>query len=132
MVGATIVAGFVSTIVGLFIGAAFGNLGGWEPILAQAETQLGSWILAVFLGIVFALIYVYLGFMTFLPGITPVKGAIYGILLWILLVIVGAFNLSVSLAVFSNPFTGVVLHLIWGATLAMVYQIYPKEGARER
>lgn len=121
------VAGLVSTIVGLSIGATFGTLGGWEPIIGQAETQLGSWILALVLGIVFALIYVYLGFMTFLPGITPVKGALFGILVWVLLIIIGAFNLSVSLAVFTSPFTGVVLHLVWGATLAIVYQIYPKE-----
>ena len=132
MVGAALIAGLSSSIVALLIGSTFGTLGGWEPILAQVGTQLGSWILAIVLGIFFSLIYVYLGFSTFLPGISPVKGAVFGVLVWVILVIVGAFSIPVSQAVFSNTFPGIVLHIIWGASLAMIYQVYPKEGERMR
>lgn len=127
MVGATLVSGLVATIVGLLVGGTFGTLGGWEPILAQVDTQLGSWILASVLGMTFSLAYVYFGFGAFLPGVTPVKGAIYGILVWVILVIVGSFSPQVAGAVFANTFAGLVLHIIWGSVLTMVYQIYPKE-----
>jgi hypothetical protein len=132
MAVSAIVSGFISTVAALIVGESFGTLGGWEPILIQAQTLLGSWILALFFGSIFALAYAFLGFSTFLPGIIPLKGALYGILIWVLLVIIGAFNSAVSLAIFSQPFLGVVLHIIWGGLLTSVYQIWPKEGTRTR
>lgn len=123
---ATLASGFLATVWSLVVGITFGTLGGWEPILAQAETQLGSWILAIFLGIVFALVYTTLGFAQFLPGTTLVKGAIYGFLLWVLILIIGAFWAPVSIAAFTAPFPGIVLHLIWGSTLAWFLEVWPK------
>jgi len=86
-----ITCGFLATLATLVIGVTFGTLGGWEPILAQSATKLGSWILAVFLGIIAASVYTGFGFNQFLPGTTLVKGAIYGFLLWVVILIIGAF-----------------------------------------
>lgn len=122
----SLASGFLATVATLVVGGTFGTLGGWEPILAQVSTQLGSWILAIFFGVTLALIYTNFGFSQFLPGMTLVKGAIFGFLLWVIILIVGAFWAPVNLAAFSAPFGGVILHLIWGSTLAFFLEVWPK------
>ena len=126
MSGSVITCGFLATLVTLVIGVTFGTLGGWEPILAQSATKLGSWILAGFLGIIAASIYTGFGFNQFLPGDTLVKGAIYGFLLLVVILIIGAFWIPVALAAFTAPFTGIILHLVWGTTLAFFAENWPK------
>ena len=119
-------SGFLASVTALVVGIAFGTLGGWEQILGLTDTLLGGWILAVFFGVVLALIYTQLGFSQFLPGQSLVKGAVFGFLVWVVILIVGAFWAPVNLAAFAAPFTGIVLHLIWGATLALFLEIWPK------
>lgn len=119
-------SGFLATVLALVVGVTFGTLGGWEPILGLAATQLGSWIIAIFFGIVLALIYQNFGFSQFLPGQNLVKGATFGFLVWVMILIVGAFWAPVNLAAFSVPAAGIILHLIWGATLAFFLEVWPE------
>lgn len=122
----TLAPGFISAIIALITGQTFGTLGGWEPILGQAQTPAGAWILAIFFGITLAQIYTNFGFSQLLPGNTLTKGVTFGFLVWVVILIIGAFWTPVSLAIFSATFTGIILHLIWGATLVFFLENWPK------
>lgn len=87
----TLAPGFLAAVLALIVGQTFGTLGGWEPILSQATTPPNKWILAVFFRIVLATIYLDFEFSKFLPGNNLAKGATFGFLVWMVILIVGAF-----------------------------------------
>ena len=124
----TLAPGFLAAVLALIIGRTFGTLGGWEPILGQATTPLGAWILAIFFGVALSQIYTSFGFPQFLPGNTFTKGAVFGFLVWVVILIVGAFWTPVNNAVFAATFTGIILHLIWGSMLAFFLENWPAKS----
>lgn len=119
-------AGFGAAVVALLVGAVFGSYGGWAPVLNLAGTYLGSWIIAIILVSVLAFVYAY-WFNEFLPGTPVVRGAIFGILVWILLLILGGVSSFFKAAVYPSPagsslFLSLLLHLAWGSTLGLLYE----------
>ena len=119
-------SGVGASVVGLLAGGALGSYGGWEPVFSLANTQIGSWIIAIVLGTTLAYVYGY-WFNSFLPGSTVIKGLIYGILVWILMLILGGVSAFFKEATYPDPagatiFLTLVLHGVWGAVLGILYE----------
>ncbi len=119
-------AGAGASILGLLAGAVLGTYGGWSTVFSLATSEIGSWLIAIVLGIVLAYIYAY-WFNAFLPGTAIVRGATYGVLLWILMLILGGVSTFFKEATYPNPagptiFLTLVLHVVWGAALGLLYE----------
>ena len=119
-------AGVGASVVALLVGGALGTYGGWSPVFELANSQLGSWAIAIVLGTLLAYVYGY-WFEAFLPGSPIVRGAIYGVLVWILMLILGGVFAFFKEATYPNPagptvFLTLVLHLVWGALLGVLYE----------
>lgn len=119
-------AGISAGIVGLLAGAVLGTYGGWSAVFSLAATDFGFWVVALTLSVVVAYIYGY-WFNSFLPGTAVVRGVIFGILLWILMLILGGVSAFFKEATFAEPagttvFLALVLHFVWGATLGVLYE----------
>jgi hypothetical protein len=120
-------AGVGASVVGLLAGAALGTYGGWSPVFELAGSQIGFWVVAVVLGSVLAYIYAY-WFNAFLPGTPVIRGAIYGILVWILMLILGGVSGFFKEATYPDPagptvFLTLVLHVVWGSILGLLYEV---------
>lgn len=119
-------AGIGASLVGLFVGGVLGTFGGWAPVFALANSQVGFAIIAIVLGIVLAYIYGY-WFNSFLPGTTVIRGAIFGVLVWILMLILGGVSVFFKEATYPDPagatiFLTLVLHAVWGGVLGLLYE----------
>ncbi|OGY22889.1 MAG: hypothetical protein A2172_03030 [Candidatus Woykebacteria bacterium RBG_13_40_15] len=119
-------AGVGSSIVALLVGATLGTYGGWAPVFDLASTSLGSWLVAIVLGTVLAYIYGY-WFNAFLPGTTVTRGIIFGVLAWILMLILGGVSGFFKEATYPNPagptiFLTLLLHVVWGSILGILYE----------
>lgn len=120
-------AGVGAAIIALLVGAAFGTYGGWEPVFALAATFFGFWAVAIVLGTVLAYIYGY-WFNAFLPGTPVIRGVIYGLLVWILMLILGGVSTFFKEATYPTPagptvFLTLTLHVVWGAVLGILYEV---------
>lgn len=119
-------AGIGATIVFILLSAIFGTFGGWAPIFEVGDNQITAWLVALFLGVVVAYIYGYL-FHKFLPGTAAVKGVVFGILVWILMLIVGSTSPELREAAYPESvvtqtlFLTLIAHVIWGAVLGLIY-----------
>ena len=132
-----LIAGFAaSAVLGILIiiKSRLGVLPGLDPIhdivaIADGYTDLQfppnlGWVGHFFIGtVVWGLLYGLI--RKSLPGPAVVKGLIFGVLAWLVMMIVfmpiaghGFFGLSLGLAV---PVTSFVLHLVYGAVLGAVY-----------
>ena len=119
-------AGVGSGIVAILVGAALGTFGGWEPVFTLAATTFGSWIVAVVLSSVLAFVYGY-WFNAFLPGRAIIRGALFGVLVWILMLILGGVSDFFKSATYPDPsgptvFLTLMLHTVWGSVLGIVYE----------
>ena len=119
-------AGVGSGIVAILVGAVFGTFGGWEPVFTLASTTFGSWIVAVVLSSVLAFVYGY-WFNAFLPGSAIVRGTLFGVLVWILMLILGGVSDFFKSATYPDPsgptvFLTLLLHAVWGSVLGIVYE----------
>lgn len=117
----TIRAGIGAGVVALITGAVLGTYGGWAPVFSLAATDFGFWVVALALSTVLAFVYSY-WFDAFLPGSAIVRGAIFGVLVWILMLILGGVSDFFKEATYPDPagavvFLTLVLHGIWGAVL---------------
>src|SRR3989304_7085443 len=121
-------AGLGAGLVGLLTRAVVGTYGGWAPVFELASTQFGFWVIALVSSVAFAYVYAYVGFPAFLPGTTLVKGAIFGALVWVLMLILGGVFEFFKEATYPDPsgptvFLTLVLHLVWGSVLALLYEV---------
>lgn len=119
-------AGVGASVVGLLAGGVLGTYGGWAPVFSQAATQIGFWVVAIVLGIALAYIYGF-WFDSFLPGSAATKGLIYGVLVWILMLILGGVSAFFKEATYPDPagstiFLTLVLHGVWGSVLGLLYE----------
>lgn len=119
-------SGVGASVVGLLTGGILGGYGGWEPVFSLANTQIGFWVIAIVLGTVLAYIYGY-WFNSFLPGSALIKGLIFGVLVWILMLILGGVSAFFKEATYPDPagatiFLTLVLHGVWGAVLGILYE----------
>lgn len=119
-------AGFGAGVVGLIVGRFLGTYGGWSPVFSLAATSLGFWTIAIVLSIAFVYLYAY-WFHGALPGTPILKGAFYGVLIWILILILGAIFPFFRDATYAAPagktvFLSLVTHASWGFALGMLYE----------
>ena len=122
----TIRSGLGAGVVALLVGAALGTYGGWSAVFSLAANNVGFWILAVVLAVFAAYIYGY-WFNAFLPGTPVVRGAMFGVLVWILMLILGGVFGFFKEATYPDPtgpaiFLTLVLHVVWGGALGMLYE----------
>jgi len=120
-------AGVGASLAALLVGAAFGTYGGWAPVFDLAGSQLGSWAVAIVLGTVLAYIYGY-WFNAFLPGTPVIRGVIFGVLVWILMLILGGVSSFFKEATYPDPagptvFLTLMLHVVWGSLLGILYEV---------
>lgn len=119
-------SGVGSSIVGLLVGGVLGTYGGWAPVFELASTQIGFWVIALSLGV--ALSYIYGSwFNSFLPGSAALRGGVFGILVWILMLILGGVSVFFKDATYPDPagstvFLTLILHVIWGKVLGILYE----------
>lgn len=119
----TIRSGIFSAIILLLTGLIFGSFGGWEPIYRVTDNIFGSAILAVTFSIFLSFVY-FNWFRNFLPGSPVIRGALFGILVWIFFLILGGLSNFFKEAVYpQNPgsalFLSLILNTIWGGTLGI-------------
>ena len=119
-------AGVGSGIVAILVGAVLGTFGGWEPVFTLAATTFGSWVVVVVLSSVLAFVYGY-WFNAFLPGSAIIRGALFGVLVWILMLILGGVSDFFKSATYPDPsgptiFLTLLLHTVWGSVLGIVYE----------
>jgi len=122
-----VLAGASASLIGLVAGSLLGTFGAWGLALDQSPTPAGRWIIALTLGVVLAAVYVYAGFSKFLPGTAVDKGVVFGLLLWVVTLVVGAIVSGVGNYAFADPasrtvFLSLVLFVIWGGFLGFLYQ----------
>ena len=122
----TIRSGLGAGIVALLVGGALGTYGGWSAVYSLALNNFGFWIVAITLAVFAAYIYGY-WFNAFLPGTPAVRGALFGILVWILMLILGGVFGFFKEATFPDPtgpvvFLTLILHVVWGGVLGMLQE----------
>src|SRR3989344_2825840 len=118
-------AGVGASAVGLIVGGALGTYGGWAPVLSFAGALFCFVVIGATLGIALAYIYGY-WFSAFLPGTAVIRGVIYGVLIWILMLILGGVSSFFKEAIYPDPAGGIifltlVLHVVWGGVLGLLY-----------
>lgn len=119
-------AGIGSGLVALLAGAVLGTYGGWSAVFELAENNFGFWVVAVALSAFIAYVYGY-WFNAFLPGTAVVRGALFGVLVWILMLILGGVFGFFKEATYPDPagpvvFLTLVLHVVWGGVLGVLYE----------
>ena len=122
----TVRAGVGAGVVALLAGGALGTYGGWSAVFSLATNDLGFWLIAIVLSVFSAYIYGF-WFNAFLPGSAVIRGAIYGVLVWILMLILGGVFGFFKEATYPDPtgptlFLVLVLHIVWGAILGVLYE----------
>jgi len=122
----TVRAGIGAGIVALLAGAAVGTYGGWSAVYSLAENDLGFWLIALVLSLVAAYIYAY-WFNAFLPGTAVLRGTVYGVLVWVLMLILGGVFAFFKEATYPDPsgpaiFLALVVHLVWGSVLGIIFE----------
>lgn len=120
-------AGVGSGFILLLSGFALGTFGGWSVVLSLAPNDFGFWVVALVLSTVVAYIYGY-WFNAFLPGTPVVRGVIFGVLVWILMLILGGVSDFFKEATYPDPsgptvFLTLLLHTIWGAALGILHEV---------
>lgn len=139
----SMIAGFAATVVLsllMLVKSAMGLMPQLDVIAMLSEmsrTIMGfdgtgmAWLIhfligTVLWGLLFALLYEWL------PGSEPImKGISFSILAWILMMIApmpmaGAGFFGVALGIMA-PVMTLILHMIWGATLGLVFRMLPAE-----
>src|SRR4030065_2554629 len=122
----TIKSGAGAGLIALLVGASLGTYGGWFAVFSLALNNFGFWILAVVLAVFAAYIYGY-WFNAFLPGTPVIRGVTYGVLVWILMLILGGVSTFFKEATYPNPagptvFLTLILHVVWGSILGLLYE----------
>ncbi len=122
-----IVAGVGAAVIAYLSGAVLGTYGAWSLLLDQATTVLGRWLIAMVIGVALAEAYQFFNFAKTLPGDTLVNGAIFGLFIWLITLVAGIVFVNVGQYVFVSPtstnlFLQVLLHIVWGSTLAYLIQ----------
>ena len=116
-------AGINSAVIALLSGTILGTFGGWSAVYNLAPNLFGIVIMASVFSILLGYIFSY-WFADFLPGTSVLKGALFGILVWIAFLILGGVSTFFKDAVYASNngqilFLALINNLIWGATLSI-------------
>lgn len=112
-----------SSLVFLLCGLGLRGYGGWNPIFELTGNIFGSFLIIVIFSIALGFIYSK-WFANFLPGTTLIKGALFGILVWAIFLILGGVADFFKDSVYPRDeisliFLALVLHSIWGSALTL-------------
>lgn len=116
-------AGINSAILALLSGAALGTFGGWGAIFELSPTFFGVALIAVTFSTLLGYVYSY-WFAEFFPGTSVIKGALFGILVWIVFLILGGVSTFFKDAVYAGNsgeilFFSLINHCVWGSSLSL-------------
>lgn len=116
-------AGINSAVIALLSGVALGTFGGWSALFDLAPNFFGIVIIASVLSVLLGFVYAY-WFADFLPGTSLLKGALFGILVWIVLLILGGVSDFFKEAVYAGNngqilFLALINHFVWGSSLSI-------------
>lgn len=124
---AGLVAGFLASIVALIFGSAVGGLGIWTAVAAAAKTVVGGWLVLLVIGTTTGYLYSFVKFDQFFGKEALVKGATYGVAIWIITLVLAGIFPVLGEAAFAQPlraglFLQLLTHLVWGSALGLFYQ----------
>lgn len=123
-------AGFVATVIALVFGTAVGGLGMWNAVAAAAKTPVGGWLVLLVIGTALGYLYSFVThaqYDKFFGKELVVKGVVFGVVVWIVTLILASIFPVLGEAAFAQPiratlFLQFLTHLVWGASLGLLYQ----------
>lgn len=122
-----LIAGFYAAIIALIFAGFVGGLGIWAVAAATAKTVFGGWLILLLIGSAFGYLYSYFRFDKLFAKETVVKGAAYGVIIWILTLILAGIFPILGQAAFAEPirtslFLQLLTHVVYGATLGFLFE----------
>ena len=122
-----LVSGFYASIIALIFGSLVGGLGIWSVFAATSRTVVGGWLILLVIGIGLGYLYSFVKYDKFFQKEHIVKGAVYGVIIWIITLILAAIFPILGQAAFAQPlrsvlFVQLLTHLLWGATLGFLFE----------
>lgn len=122
-----LVAGFYASAIGLVFGSAVGGLGMWTAVAASAKTPLGGFLILLLVGSALGYVYTSVKFDQLFGKEIVVKGASFGVIIWILGLIIAGFFPALSQSAFVEPlrsvlFVQLLTHIVWGAALGLFFE----------
>ena len=122
-----LIAGFYASIIALIFGSLIGGLGVWSVFAATSKTVLGGWLILLVIGLALGYLYSFINYDKFFKKEYIVKGAAYGIVIWIITLILAGIFPILGQAAFAQPlrtvlFVQLLTHLVWGATLGYLFE----------
>ena len=122
-----LIAGFYASIIALIFGSLVGGLGVWSVFAATSKTVLGGWLILLVIGSALGYLYSFINYDKFFKKEYIVKGAAYGIVIWIITLILAGIFPILGQAAFAQPlrtvlFVQLLTHLVWGATLGYLFE----------
>ncbi|GEM_PF-3004687 len=120
-------AGVVAGVVALIVSGLFGTNGAWGLLLNMTDNPAGRWLIGITASVILVTLYEYLDLSKSLPGDSKVRGALYGILIWVASLIVGLVIPTVGSYAYAAPQLSTLTltaatHLIWGFTFGAVLE----------
>lgn len=121
------VAGFYATLIALIFASLVGGLGIWAVFAATAKTLLGGWLILLLIGSSLGYFYSYFKFDKLFAKETVVRGAAYGVLIWIFTLILAGIFPILGQAAFAEPirtslFLQLLTHTVYGAALGLLFE----------
>ncbi|OGE05122.1 hypothetical protein A3B51_00585 [Candidatus Curtissbacteria bacterium RIFCSPLOWO2_01_FULL_41_18] len=122
-----LISGFYASIIGLLFGSAVGGLGIWTAVAASVKTPLGGWLIFLVIGSALGYLYSFFKFSEFFGKEAIIKGAAYGIVIWIASLILASIFPALGQAAFVDPiranlFVQLMTSLVWGASLGLLFE----------
>lgn len=122
-----LISGFYASIIGLLFGWAVGGLGIWTAFAASARTPLGGWLILLVIGSALGYLYSLIKFSDLFGKEAIIKGASYGVIVWIASLIVASIFPALGQSAFVEPirstlFVQLLTHIVWGASLGLLYE----------
>jgi len=122
-----LIAGFYASIIALIFGSLVGGLGVWSVFAATSKTVLGGWLILLVIGLALGYLYSFINYDKFFKKEYIVKGTAYGVVIWLITLILAGIFPILGQAAFAQPlrtvlFVQLLTHLVWGATLGYLFE----------
>jgi uncharacterized membrane protein YagU involved in acid resistance len=122
-----LIAGFLATFIAIIFGKMTEGLGVWLSFEATAKTVLGGWLVLLVIGSSLGYLYSFVKFSQLFGKEAVVKGAAYGVVVWIATLILASIFPVLASTAFAEPirttlFLQLLTHVVWGVSLALLYE----------
>lgn len=120
-------AGVVAGVIVLIVSGLFETNGAWGLLLNLTGNPAGRWLVGITASVVLVTLYEYLDLSKSLPGDSKIRGALYGLLVWVATLIVGLVIPAVGSYTYQTPQMSTLVltaavFLIWGFTFGAVLE----------